>query len=497
MPLPAFRASGNGRRLKLFAASTLGPNASQLYGKPTVLARARHLARNDPWAVAALNKSVSNAIATGIQAKPVWGSKEHKAEVQKWWNSWMKVSDADGVLHWYAQQALGYRSWKEGGEVFIRLRYRRLSDGLPVPLQVQLIESEQCPQHYYATLSNGNVVRRGIEFDKIGRRVAYWMYRTHPGDFEPGVVNAGDLLRIPAEQIRHLYRPSRPGEIRGMPASASVIVRMFNLDRLDDAVLERQAIANLFAAFYTQKTVVESDDPNREPADGVVTDMESGVDENGEPLAGLEPGTAQELPPGYDVKFSAPPGAGADYAEFLRGHLMAIAAAHDIPYEVLTGDLRNISDRALKLILNEFRRVIEADQWLYLIPQMCQFVREAWYDQAVLAGRLDVPGYADIREEVTETLWVPQGWPWSHPVQDVQAEKQAVRAGFKARSAVVLSSGEDPEEVMNQIEQDNAEADRRGMTFDSDARRTNTSGVAQPNVDEPAAAGDRTSENQE
>jgi lambda family phage portal protein len=493
MPLPAFRASGNGRRLKMFLASTLGPNAAQLYGKQTVLARARHLARNDPWAVAALNKSVSNAIATGIQAKPVWGTPEHKKAVQKWWNSWMKVSDADGVLHWYAQQALGYRSWKEGGEVFIRLRYRRLSDGLPVPLQVQLIESEQCPQHYYATLNNGNVIRRGIEFDRIGRRVAYWMYRTHPGDMEPGVVNAGELLRIPAEQIRHLYRPSRPGEIRGMPASASVIVRMFNLDRLDDAVLERQAIANLFAAFYTQKTAVESDDPNRDPVDSVVSEMESGTDENGDPLAGLEPGTAQELPPGYDVKFSNPPDAGNNYAEFLRGHLMAIAAAHDIPYEVLTGDLRNVSDRALKLILNEFRRVIEADQWLYLIPQMCQFVREAWYDQAVLAGRLDVPGYAELREEVTETLWVPQGWPWSHPVQDVQAEKQAVRAGFKSRRAVVLSSGEDPEEVNAQIQQDNAIADAGQLVFDSDPRRTNSSGAAKATGD----AADRTTDETE
>ncbi|PZP62313.1 MAG: phage portal protein [Pseudoxanthomonas spadix] len=460
----------------MFQAPNLGPNSSQLYGKPTVLARARHLARNDPWAVSALNKAVSNAIATGIQAKAVWGSDKHKAAVERLWKSWVKQSDADCVLNWYAQQALAYRSWKEAGEVFIRLRYRRPEDGLTVPLQVQLIESEQCPAHYYATAQNGNTIRAGIEFDRIGRRVAYWMYREHPGDKNPGVANMDLLVRVPAEQIRHLYRPTRPGELRGMPASASVIVRMFNLDRLDDAVLERQAIANLFTAFYTQKTVVESDDPNREPAEGVVADMESGVDENGEAMAGLEPGTAQELPPGYDVKFSAPPGAGDDYAEFLRGHLMAIAAANDVPYEVLTGDLRNVSDRALKLILNEFRRVIEADQWLYLIPQMCQFVREAWFDQAVLVGALNVPAYAEQRDLVTETLWVPQGWAWSHPVQDVDAETKAVRAGFKSRHSVVLASGEDPDQVNTQIEQDNRTADSMGFVFDSDPRRSSRSG---------------------
>lgn len=473
-----FQASGHGRRLKLFVVPNSGPNTSQLYGKSTVLARARHLSRNDPWAVSALNKGVSNGIATGIQAKPIWGDTEHKASVNRWWKAWTKYADADCVLTWEGLQALGWREWKEAGEVFIRLRFRRIADGLPVPLQVQIIEAEQCPHTYYGVAPNGNVIRRGIEFDRIGRRTAYWMYREHPGDFVPDAINPGDLVRIPAEQISHLYRPTRAGELRGMPGSAAVILRMFNLDRLDDAVLERQAIANLFAAFYTQKVSADPLDPNA--SDPVVTEsMKSGQDEDGTPIAGLEPGTAQELPPGVDVKFSTPPDAGSNYAEFLRGHLLAIAAAHDIPYEVLTGDLRSISDRALRLILNEFRRVIEMDQWLYMIPNMCQFVREAWYDQAILAGKFEVENYAERRDEVTETLWVPQGWPWSHPVQDVQAERTAVRAGFKSRSAVVLGAGDDPEQTEEEIERDNRAADARGLVFDSDARKVSAAGLTQ------------------
>ena len=110
-------------------------------------------------------------------------------------------------------------------------------------------------------------------------------------------------------------------------------------------------------------------------------------DASGAALAGLEPGTMQELPPGRKITFADPPSAGSDYAEFLRGHLLAICASQDVPYEVLTGDLRNVSDRALRLILNEFRRVIEQDQWLYMIPMFCQKVRDAWFDQAVLVGQ--------------------------------------------------------------------------------------------------------------
>jgi len=137
--------------------------------------------------------------------------------------------------------------------VFARIRYRRPEDGLPVPLQVQLIESEQCPQHYNGVASNGNVIRQGIEVDSIGRRVAYWMYREHPGDLQL-TVNGNELVRVPADQVLHLYRPNRAGAIRGVPGSAPALLRTFNLDRLDDAVLDA-AITNAKIS-----GVIQSDD---------------------------------------------------------------------------------------------------------------------------------------------------------------------------------------------------------------------------------------------
>ena len=466
--------AGQGRRLKAFRPASSGPNSS-LQGLPTLLSRARHNARNDAWEVTALDKRVANGIATGIQAKAIWGSKEQKKLIDKLWKRWVKTSDADGVLDFYGQQALAWREWDEAGEVFVRLRMRRASDGLPVPLQVQLIEAEQCPQNYYGVAPNGNAIRRGIEFDRIGRRTAYWMYQAHPGDLHYGEVNPLQLVRVPAEQIRHLYCPLRAGQLRGVPGSASVLVRQYGLDRLQDNVLERQAIANLFTGFF-EVPVGEDEDG---PTGGPVKDLQSGQDPDGTPLGGLEPGTMQELPPGYKVSFSEPPTAGSEYSEFLRTNLMAVAAVRGVPYEVLTGDLRNISDRALRLILNEFRRRIEMDQWLYLIPQLCQFVREAFFDQAVLAGKLTIADYAEQREEVVDTLWVPEGWPYSHPVQDVDADVKAIRAGLTSRSRRTLAQGEDPESVLDELQSDNAAADERGLVLDSDPRKVSSAGLTQ------------------
>jgi len=476
-----YSAAGQTRRTRMWRASTGGPNTINLAGLGTIRARARDQVRNNPWGSSALDKLTANGIATGIQAKGLWGTPAFKALEAKLWKRWLAVADADWTCDGYALQALAWREWKEVGEVFVRYRSRRESDGLPVPLQVQLIEAEQCPSELYTTASNGNQVRGGIEFDAIGRRTAYWMYKEHPGDASLSY-GGMELVRVPADQVEHVYQPKRAGQIRGVPDITPALLRMFNLDRFSDNVLERQAIANLFLGFYTQKEEGFGEEGPQAP---IAEGAEQAAD--GVQLAGMEPATMQELPPGMDVKFSEPPDAGSNYSDFMRNGLMSIASTVGVPYEVLTGDLRGVSDRALRLILNEFRRLIEMWQWLTFIPRFCQPMRARYFDAAVLAGKLTIDGYADIREDVVDTLWVPEGWPYSHPVQDVDADGKAIRLGLKSRSATILSNGEDPDEVENQIGADNARADEKGFVFDSDPRKTSSAG--KPKVDaEPEPA---------
>ena len=471
VPEPLYTAGGVGRRLKTWRPSNAGPNVVTLASQGLIRARARAAARNDPWAGTALDKLVSNEIGTGIQAKTKYGDDAFKAAAKKLWDRWTKIADADGIFDFYGLQSLIVREWHEAGEVFIRIRNRLPSDGLPVPLQLQVIEAEQCPANYYASASNGNYIRAGIEFNLIGQRVAYWMYNQHPGDVLFDNINGLQLKRIPAEQILHVYEPTRAGQIRGIPLMTSTLVRMFNIDNFDDAVLERQKIGNLFAGWYTQP----SGDPELE--DSPLADASTGVACDGTPMAGLEPGTMQELPPGVEPKFSSPPDAGSNYAPYMRSQLMAVSARLGIPYEVLTGDLNGVSDRALKLILNEFRRIVEQRQWLVLIPQFCQRVRDAWWDAAVLDGAIDVPGYAKNRDDVLDTTWVPQGFPYSHPVQDVDSDIKAVRAGFKSRSSVILNNGDDPDETSREMIDDNAFADKNNLILDTDPRYISDKGA--------------------
>jgi len=467
--LPANPGASTGRRLALFRAPVTGPNQGTQID--TIVNRVRHLVRSNAWAGAAVDKWVASEIGTGVQAKPVNGSPEHKVRATRTWKRWIKVSDAQAVLDFYGQQALASREVKEAGEAFARFRWRRASDGLPVPLQIQLIESEQCPRHYNAYAPNGNVIQEGIEINKRGQAAAYWMYRAHPGDTGALTIDAGTLVRIPADEIMHIYHPLRAGQLRGIPDMASVIALIFGLDRVQDSVMERQAVANLHAGWFTR--------PPESANVGPLGEARLTDDADGTPIAGMEPGTMSELPPGWGVTFNDPPGAGTDFPEYMRFNLLGFAARVGIPYEVLTGDLRMITDRALKLLLLEFHRLIEMSLWLYTIPMFCGRVRDEWWNMAVLSGALSVANYYDDPDFYRETLWVPQGWPNSHPVQDIRADVQAIRGGISSRTKVALSKGEDPNEIDAEQAEDNARADKLGLSYDSDGRRAQAESALQ------------------
>src|SRR5471030_1965695 len=160
----------------------------------------------------------------------------------------------------------------------------------------------------------------------------------------------------------------------------------------------------------------------------------------------------------------------------MRQQLMAAAASVGFPYEVLTGDLREVNDRVLRVILNEFRRGIEQLQWNVFIHQYCRRVWAAWIDALALSGAMPMPDFYRTRREYLRVRWVPQGWPSMQPVQDMQAKRMAVRAGFTSRSAVVLEQGDDPETIDEENAVDNARADAQQLRYDSDARVLDVAG---------------------
>lgn len=465
---PIHEAAGHGRRGMVWRPGNPGAITAQLATGDDLRTKSRDLVRRNPWANAALDAFVANAVGTGIKPQSLTKDETFRAQVQELFRDWVEEADAAGLTDFYGLQALACRAMLEGGECFVRILPRIPEDGLSVPLQLQVLESEHLPLYLNQSLPNGNVIRAGIEFDAEGRRVAYHLYTAHPEDgWLAPMAAPNSLIPVPidAAEIIHVFRPLRPGQIRGEPWLSRALVKLHELDQYDDAELVRKKTAAMFAGFITRQS----------PEDNLMG--EGAANAQGISLAGLEPGTLQILEPGEDIKFSDPADVGSSYSEFLKNQFRAVAAAMGVTYEQLTGDLTGVNYSSIRAGLLEFRRRCEMIQHTVLVHQLCRPVWAAWMKQAVLSGALDAPSFVQKRREYLACKWIPQGWQWVDPEKEFKAMLLAIRSGLVSRSEAISTFGYDAEDVDREIAADNARADELGLIFDSDPRYTARTGM--------------------
>jgi lambda family phage portal protein len=436
-------ASGHGKRLDYWRPSD-GSINSLLHGQLDVLRnRSRDVVRKNPFASNICDTIVANCIGTGIKPQPKTKDSRKKKGLQNLWLKWTDEADFAGVSDFYGLQATVLRAVIEGGECFVRFCINRGNS--TVPLQLQVLEPEHLDSSKDYVLQNGNVIRSGIEFNKHGKRVAYFLFKEHPGDG-----NCHESIRVSASEILHIYRILRPGQIRGEPWLSRVLLKLYELDQYDDAELVRKKTAAMFAGFVTRA----------DPEDNVL--IEPGENSS---FTGLEPGTMQFLDPGEDVKFTSPSDVGGNYEAFMRQQLRQIAVGVGLTYEQLTSDLTGVNYSSIRAGLIEFRRKAAMIQHHMMVYQFCRPVWNRWCELAQIAGIL-----GDC-EDISDVKWIPQGWAWVDPLKDLQSQKVAVRSGFKSRSEVVSEYGYDSEEIDEEIKKDNERADEMGVLFDSDCRQ--------------------------
>lgn len=112
----------------------------------------------------------------GIRPRAATGTDALDNRINELWEAWAARSDADGLADFHGLTTLAVREMIEGGDVFLRRRIRRAEDKLPVPLQLQLLEADHLDDTKIGALPDGGRIMRGIEYDTIGRRRAYWLF---------------------------------------------------------------------------------------------------------------------------------------------------------------------------------------------------------------------------------------------------------------------------------------------------------------------------------
>ena len=442
----AYDSAGHGRRVANWYPTSASINSLLASSLATLRNRSHDIVRKNPYAMNAIEAIVSNCIGTGIKPQSKAKDAEFRKKIQELWLQWTDESDASGTCDFYGLQALVLRSVIESGECFVRIKIDKNSSS--VPLKLQVLEADHLDISKDYPLPNGNVIKGGIEFDKKGCRIAYYLYKEHPGDSQN--INL-DSVRILAHEILHIYRPLRPGQIRGEPWLSNVLLKLHELDQYEDAELVRKKTAAMFAGFVTRL------DPET-PMFGKQDDVGGGV-----VASELEPGTMQFLDPGEDIKFSSPADVGGTYEAFIKQQLRAISVGLGITYEQLTGDLSGVNYSSIRAGLLEFRRRCTALQHNLIVYQFCRPIWNKFIELAVLNGSLGIP------QDPTFSLvkWIPQGFTWVDPQKEQKAQMDAVRCGFKSRAEVVSELGYDVEEIDAEIAADNERAKKMRLNFDT------------------------------
>ncbi|WP_297576213.1 phage portal protein [uncultured Deefgea sp.] len=440
----------------------------------TLVARSRDISRNNGIAASGVQTLVDNVVGTGLRlsALPDWKTLGKDAawalawqrNVETLWREWTKSTfcDAGLSLNFAGLTELMFRSQLLNGDA-IALPLWLKRPGSRFTTTFQLIEADR--------LCNPNgqpdsaTLRGGIEFDTYGAPQAYWIRKTHPGDYI-GIAGsvAGEWERIPARtswgrpRIIHLFDKERAGQARGKPLISSVLQQFRQLDKYNGAELDAAVINAMMAAFIETPMDSEGLLEMFGGSDGVNDVMAK----RNQSRAKLKSGSIIPLYPGEKMAPFMPARPAAQFEAFTVAVMRQIAASMGLPYELLLKDFSKTNYSSARAALLEAwrcfrsRREKLADYW-------AQVVYELWLEEVINAGKVEGADFYQQRAAYTRSKWIGPGRGWVDPLKEIQAADVRLKSGISTLEAECAEQGSDWEEVLEQQAREKAKRAELGL----------------------------------
>jgi len=290
-------------------------------------------------------------------------------------------------------------------------------------------------------------IRGGVELGDRGEAVAYHVLPQHPEDIFPA--RRGEPpVRVPRRDgsisiVQHVYRRTRPGLTRGIPAVAAALTYMRGLHDYMDSELTAARANSKLALFI--KRPASTTDPDIMPV--VASEGAQGMDRGYLEL--LEEGTIEYLNEGESIEPYMPNRPTTSFDPFVVRSLRAISASFGLAYELVAKDLGKMNYASSRGLLLECRRGFD----LARVVVSRKFCRPWWSNvilAAVARGDLRPPArFLDDPEPFLAARWVHPAYGWVDPVKEVQASKDAVAANLSTPYDEAARAGLDAEHVLD------------------------------------------------
>ncbi len=442
-------------------------NADTIRDLPMLRARSRDQMRNAPIALGALNTTVGHVVGTGLTYTPaidaeflgldVEAAEEWQANAKRRFKTWAENPDCDIARQsdFYALQELAFRSFLESGDVFC-LTPVVSRQGKAPKLALQLIEADRVcnPERKPDTAT----VIDGVEINPAtGEVLAYHIARNHPGAVN---TTTNTWTRVPVRgnstgrrNVLALFKPLRPGQVRGVPWISPILEPLKQIGRWSDAELNAAVVSGIMATFIKM-------DP--EAFQSIYDeDTQGGYVENAARWSGeMESGKAINLLPGESIESPTPGRPNPAFDPFWTAMVRQIGMALEMPFEVLVMHFQSSYSAARAALLMAWKAFRSKRD--LLAKTICQPVFELWLADEVAAGRISCPGFFSddvVRSAWCAAIWTGDGPGSIDPSKEVDAAQKRVDLGISTKQAEsILHDGVDWEQKHEQrVKEINAE----------------------------------------
>jgi lambda family phage portal protein len=445
-PRRSFAGAEGGRLLADWVTGSLTADQEIRRSLTRLRNRSRDLALNDDYAKRFFGLLRTNVIGpTGIKLQSraetdgLGLADETNNEIERGFGVWGKPGNCtvDGKLSWLDAQAFFIKALGMDGEVFVRF-HPGYPDN-PFNFAIEFVDPMLVDVNLNRRALGGNEVRLGIEVNRWRKPVAYYVLRTPPGGDvlygslgEPtGTGELTNYMRVPAEEILHVFITERVNQTRGFPWLHTALTRLRHLGEGEEAELVAMRICASKMGFFVSKTGDEYP--------GAKTDT-------GQIEVELSPGNFEQLPEGIDLRSFDPQHPNATIGDFIRGCLRGVASGLEVSYANLSNDPTGMNFSSMRSVLLEEREVYRRLQQ-FTIEHFCAPIFSAWLPMAMLTQQVALTGDP---ADYDRAEWRPRGWAWVDPLKDAEASVVALNNGFGTLADICAQEGRDYQDVLKQ-----------------------------------------------
>ncbi len=406
---------------------------------------ARDLSRNNPYIVGAKRRFKANVICEGVWPRPkirIDGA-ESKLELNKKlnqdildrWEMWAPRACANGDSLYQLQRIAAGHIFDDG-----QILIRRIFSREPPYMQLELLEADYLDTSKdtvtFKNVAGQNRVCGGIELNARNKPIAYWLKQCHPAE------GMSESIRIPAEDIIHVFDRQRASDVTGICGYASVVKDVFRLNEYAYSTMDAARLGNHFAVWIESPYINDFGEVLSQPQ------AESAGTADSRRHKYITPAGVMYGLPGEKPHIMKPEQPSSQYDAFIRKSLQAVSVGAGVGYESVSqdGSQSNFaSSRAMLLIERAFTKMLQS----VLEEQMHSGIYRWFIENEKDFGKppLRLPEYDMNRQKYLRVHFSRPIQEWVDPWKDIAARVSRINANLSTETDEAEDQGRDIEEI--------------------------------------------------